>query len=45
MNKYTMGVYIRLDSQTKASLQEKAYKQGLSLTAYIRMLLMKEISN
>jgi len=42
MSKYTMGVYLRLDSATKTNLQEQASKQGLTLTAFIRMLLMRK---
>lgn len=44
MDKYTIGIYIRLDSSTKAKLQQKAYKLGVSLSAYIRMLLIQEVN-
>jgi antitoxin component of RelBE/YafQ-DinJ toxin-antitoxin module len=36
-------ILIRIDSETKEKLREKAKKLGLSLSSYIRMLIIKEL--
>lgn len=38
-------ILIRISSDLKKKVQEKAKKLGLSVSAYIRMLLIKEVGN
>lgn len=37
-------ILIRIDSELKKKIQEKAKSLGLSTSSYIRMLLIKEIN-
>ena len=38
-------ILIRVDSELKEKLQQKAKSLGLSLSSYIRTLLIKEVNN
>lgn len=38
-------ILIRIDKELKKKVQEKAEKLGLSISAFIRMLLKKEVDN
>ena len=38
-------ILIRIDSEMKKKVQEQAKKLGLSTSAYIRMLLIKEVNS
>lgn len=38
-------ILIRIDSELKEKVKEKAKKIGLSVSAYIRTLLIKEVGN
>lgn len=38
-------ILIRINSELKKKLQEKATKIGLSLSAYIRVLIIKDLNN
>lgn len=34
-------IYIRIDDELKKTLQDEAEKKGLSLSAYVRMILIE----
>lgn len=36
-------MFLNIDKNLKKSLQEKAKEKGLSLTAYIRMILLERV--
>jgi antitoxin component of RelBE/YafQ-DinJ toxin-antitoxin module len=38
-------ILIRVDSELKEKLQQKAKSLGLSTSAYVRMIIKKEIEN
>jgi antitoxin component of RelBE/YafQ-DinJ toxin-antitoxin module len=38
-------ILIRIDSNLKKKVQEKAKSLGLSLSAYVRSLIIKELKN
>ena len=38
-------ILIRVDAELKKKVQEKAKKLGLSVSSYIRTLLIKEVTN
>jgi len=40
-----VGLYIRIDRDAKTALGLKAERLGVSLTAYIRMILYQDIKN
>lgn len=41
LDKEVKMIYIRIDSDLKAKLQEEAEEKGLSLSAYVRMILIE----
>lgn len=38
-------ILIRIDSELKKKVQEQAKKLGLSTSAFVRMLIIKEVGN